>query len=65
MNDARNPHYGTCSSIQFQDGPETYSGAEKQGAFREGKKNDFVSLHAISSALRKSVEGRSKYSVYY
>ena len=24
-NDARNPHYGTGSSIQFQDGPETYS----------------------------------------
>ena len=24
-NDARNPHYGTSSSIQFQDGPETYS----------------------------------------
>ena len=25
MEDARNPHYGTCSSIHFQDGPKTYS----------------------------------------
>ena len=73
MKDARNPHYETCSSIHFQDGPETYSnfnifrsseyelrsrhhrstGAKKQGAFREERKNDFVSLHAMTSARRK------------
>jgi len=32
MKDARNPHYGTCSSIQFQDGPETYSILISSGA---------------------------------
>ena len=31
-NDARNPHYGTGSSIQFQDGPETYSNLISSGA---------------------------------
>ena len=32
MKDARNSHYGTCSSIQFQDGPETYSNLISSGA---------------------------------
>ena len=73
INDARNPHYETGSSIHFQDGPETYSNfkylqelwvfiekwhhqsteAKKQGAFKENWKNNFVSLHAMSSAQRK------------
>ena len=33
------------------------TGAKKLGAFREERKNDFVSLHAMSSALRKSEQG--------
>ena len=79
-NDARNPHYGISSSIQFQDGPETYSNfkylqelwvfiekwyhqsteAKKQEAIKENWKNNFVSLHAMSSAQRNQKRGWSK-----
>ena len=31
--------------------------AKKLGAFREERKNDFVSLHAMTSAQRKSEQG--------
>ena len=73
INDARNPHYETGSSIHFQDGPKTYSNfkylqelwvfiekwhhqsteAKKQETIKENWKNNFVSLHAMSSAQRK------------
>ena len=79
INDARNPHYETGSSIHFQDGPRTYSNfkylqelwvfiekwyhqsteAKKQEAIKENWKNNFVGLHAMSSA-RKKIEARLK-----
>ena len=73
--DARKPHYGACSIIHFQDGPRTYSnfkyrkqrigttGAQEQGAIREERKKDFVSLHDFGS--RKTKQGRRKTSLYY
>ena len=70
IDDTRNPHYGTGSSIHFQDGPRTYSNfeylqelwvfkekwhhqsteAKKPGASKENWKNNFVEIHAMSSA---------------
>ena len=33
------------------------TGAQEQGAIREGRKKDFVSLHSMTSAKRKSKQG--------
>ena len=33
------------------------TGAQEQGAIREGRKKDFVSLHSMTSAQRKSKQG--------